>query len=374
MLLANIAVAQPSIPGLKGRASLIAPEFDFELREAAATPAGDVWAVVVARPRGKPTGVESFVLASFRVGGEVTRTDLQLPGVELAAPTGARRRSPRRVVEDIESLGDGRVVLALAAGTNPASIVIKRAGVTELDAPQPLPFAPGTDIHELVALADGRLLAVGTSGTRPIVAEITAEGKTVWQQQISADPVFVDAARATRDGGVVVLGRRGQSVESQEIWIAKLSPKGALEHSVTYAARGGTVCELSGGGFAVVTHAVGTKGFDLTLRLLGSDLRERSSRPLLSDQLNPAVDIAPVPSGGFVIAGSRDRGLWVGHHDASGTVIWNEHREPQPPDVEMVFNLKLLAQRDTLALAYTAFTTVDREQRQAVRVLTFVVK
>jgi hypothetical protein len=134
------------------------------------------------------------------------------------------------------------------------------------------------------------------------------------------------------------------------------------------------VTELSGGGYAVVTHAAGARGFDVTLRRLGPDLREQWSKPLASDQLNPAFDVASVPSGGFVVAGSRDRGLWLTHYDANGGVVWTEHRPPQPPDAEMIFNMKLLAHGETFALAYTAFRTEGREQRQVVRALTFGVK
>jgi hypothetical protein len=367
-------MSDAEIPGLRSRATLASSDLDFELREAAVAASGEVWAAVAARPRGNPTAAESFVLATFDGSREVTQMPLRLPGAE--PPSDASRRAVRRrLLEDMEVTADGRLAFALAPGANAASIALMRSGAREVEPPRALALSGAdADVQELVTASGGRLLAIGVAGNRPIVAEITPEGKTLWQQEITADPVLIDAARATRDGGVVVLGRRGLALDAQEVWIAKLSARGRLERSVTYAARGGAVAELTGGGFGIVTHAAGARGFDVMVRVLTEDMRERWSKPLVSDQVNPGFDIAPATSGGFVVAGTKDRGLWVTHYDADGRVVWTDHTVPQPPDVEMVSNLKLFSRGDTFVLPYTAFTMEGREQRQSVRVLTFVVK
>jgi hypothetical protein len=196
VLAANAVTAQTAPPGLRSLGTLAAPDLDFELREAALAASGDVWAVVVGRPRGQPTAPESFLLASFDARGEVTRSALQVPGAEQA-PTTARRRSPRRVVEDIEVSADGRVVLALAAGPIPASIALVGSSDRQLESPRSLGLSRDAEIHELVVVPGGRLLAAGTAGKQPLVAEITPDGKVIWQQPITGDPVVIDGARAT---------------------------------------------------------------------------------------------------------------------------------------------------------------------------------
>jgi hypothetical protein len=312
-------------------------------------------------------------LATFAPGREVVRTALTLPGADAAAGPAARRG--RRVLGDVAATRDGRLAFALAPGPNPSSIALLRTDARELEAARPVVMpSPDVDVQQLVQTTGGQLLALGVANNRPFVAEIAGDGKTAWQQPIAADPALIDMGRPTRDGGVIVVGRRGLNVDAQEVWIAKLSARGALERSMTVAARGGAVAPLAGGGYAVVTHAAGARGFDVTLRVLTDDMRERWSKSLVADQVNPAFDVAGTPSGGFIVAGSKDRGLWVTNYDVEGRVIWTDHRVPQPPDVEMVFNLQLIARGDTFVLPYTAFTLEGREQRQSVRVLTFVVK
>ena len=371
-LIVSAVAGQSKIPDVRSRATLSAPDLDFELDAVAAAPGGEVWAVVVGRPRGNPTAAETTMLASFGGAGAVTRTPVQLPLADRPT-TVARRGAPRDAVKDMEVAADGRVVLALPRWDTPPSIALVSATGKALETPRPLELSRDADIQELV-LVGRRLIALGTVSNRPLVAEITTEGKTIWQQTIDAEPVLIDSARATRDGGVVVLGRRGSSSGSQEVWLAKLSAKGSLERSITLPARGGAVAELAGGGYSVVTHAAAARGFDVTLRLLSEDLTERSNKPIASGQLNPAFDVAAAPSGGFVVAGTRDRGLWVTHYDSGAAVVWTDHRPPQPPDVEMVSELKLFERAGTFVLAYGAFVTEGREQRKVVRVVSFGAK
>ena len=371
-LIVSAVAAQTKIPDVQSRATLSAPDLDFELDAVAAAPGGEVWAVVVGRPRGNPTATETTMLASFGVTGAVTRTPLELPLADRST-TDVRRGAPRDLVKDMEVVANGRVVLALPRWNTAPSIALVSATGKTLETPRPLELSRDADIQKLVVVGS-RLIALGTVGNRPLVAEITTEGKTIWQQTIDAAPALIDSARATRDGGVILLGRRASSSGSQDVWIAKLSEKGSLERSITLPARGGAVTELAGGGYAVVTHAAAARGFDVTLRLLSADLSERSNKPIASGQLNPAFDVAAAPSGGFVVAGTRDRGLWVTHYDSGAAVVWTDYRPPQPPDVEMVSDLKLFGRAATFVLAYTAFTTEGREQRKVVRVVSFGVK
>jgi hypothetical protein len=165
-------VGEAEIPGLRSRATLAAPDLDFELREASIAPDGEVWAAVTARPRGNPVGAESYVLATFDARSQVTRKPLQLPGADVNT---SRRAARRRVLEDMEVTADGRLAFALARGAAPAPLAVMRADARDASPLSPPAMSTDVDVQELVVAPGGRLLAVGSSGNHPVVAEIAAD-------------------------------------------------------------------------------------------------------------------------------------------------------------------------------------------------------
>ena len=374
--LAASAPAAADIPGRLGQGVLAAPDLDFELYEAALSPdARETWLVAGARPKGEPTAPAAVVLATFDARGGVVQSALALPAAG-AADAPSARAARRRPVDDLAFGPQGQLLVAIGGGASRSpQIVPLPAGSRDPGTARPVIVqGESFDIQELVRLRDGRLLAIGNAGGNPLVAEISASGETVWQNAVPADPAAIDMAAPSPDGGVVVLGRRGADLATQEVWVAKLSAKGGLDHAVTIAARGGSVAPLGGGGYALVTHQAGARLFDVTLRGLAPDMRELWTRTLVADQVNPAFAVAPAADGGFVVAGTKDRGLWVARYTAGGEEVWTEHRVPQPPDLELVSNLALLVRDEVFVLAYTAFTLDGREQRQSVRVIRFEVK
>ena len=73
---------------------------------------------------------------------------------------------------------------------------------------------------------------------------------------------------------------------------------------------------------------------------------------------------AAVPSGGFVLAGVKDRGPWRSRIGASGAEVWTDAQDPRTrKEVEIVASIDLLARGDRLAAVYTAFTVEDRRQK-----------
>ena len=272
---------------------------------------------------------------------------------------------------------DSRGDLLMAGGHAANSVVVVRVrgDASHIETPKPLVAATATfDLQRLVRLRDGRVLALGLALDKLASAEIGENGRLAPSKAFAASAALVETAEATFDGGAVLLARRGFEVATAEIAIAKLSARGDLERTRALPGRTGSIAALKGGGYALVSSQAGARGFDVTLRMLDSDMQERSATRLVTDQVNPGFAVIATPSGGFVVAGSKDRGLWVSEYAADGKAMWTESRVPAPPEAEMVFNLRLLIAGDTVVLPYTAFTIENREQRKSVRIVKFQVK
>lgn len=359
------------IPGLLGRASLASGDLDYELQSAAATPDGKaLWFVASAHAKGQVRG-GTLVLAAVDARNDITQSSLTLDAPDKPAEP-VSRSARRQLVDGMAFDSRGDLLIQVGRGATPPAIVRVQLDSRRVEAPRPLQLTTSnSDVHKIVRLTDGRVLALGNADDKLFAAELADNGRMVWQKSLAAESGFVEMAASTFDGGAVVLARHGQDVASAQIWIGKLSSKGELERAITVPGRTGSAAALREGGYAIVTSQAGARGFDVTLRLFGPDMRERSSSPIVKDQVNPEFAVVAAPRGGFLVAGTKDRGLWVSQFGADGRAIWTETRTPTPPEAEMVFNLRLLSVGDTFFLPYTAFTLDGREQRQSIRVLKF---
>jgi hypothetical protein len=373
MAIGSVIVAA-DIPGVAGLASLASRDLDYELESAAAAPDGrSLWFTANARRRGDAVGQPSLVLATMDAGNTVTQSPLALDA--FGAGVDASAAPARRALID-SMVFDARGELMIAGGRAANGLAAMRvAGLRTAEAARRVPLSSsGFDLHRLARLANGRVFAFGVAGGKLTGVEVAENGRLVGEKALLASPAFVEMAASAFDGGAVVLARRGFEIATAEIWAAKLSSRGDVEQTITLPGRTGSIAALKGGGFALVSSRAGTRGFDVTLRVLGPDMRERSANQLVTDQVNPAFSVVATPSGGFVVAGSKDRGLWVSEFAPDGRPLWTEMRKPAPPDAEMVFNLQLASTNDTVFLPYTAFTLEGREQRKSVRIIKFQVK
>jgi hypothetical protein len=368
-------VVSAEIPGVLGRASLANSELDFELQASAVAPDGQaLWFVTTARPKGQVRGDGSLVLATVDARNQLTQSALVL-GPPVAAADQLNPGAPRQLVEGMTFDAHGDLLIAVGRGRAPAAIVKVPTATRRADAARPLQLSTADfDLHELVRLTDGRVLAFGIVEDKLFAAELADNGRVAWQKTLPVPTGVVEMAAPTSDGGAVVLARRGQDTPPGEVWVGKLSPKGDVERAITFPGRRGSVAALREGGYALVTSLPGARGFDVMLRVLDRDMHERSSTRLATDQVNPGFSVVAAPREGFIVAGAKDRGLWASQIAADGRSLWTEARTPAPPEAEMVFNVQLRAAGDTLFLPYTAFTLQGREQRQSIRVVKFQVK
>jgi hypothetical protein len=204
---------------------------------------------------------------------------------------------------------------------------------------------------------------------------VTPTGAVTWERVLPADGVRLESMSTADDGSLLVLGRSGADVTKATLWVATLSPKGELLTQATFPGHDGEIARLRDGSAVLVFDRVAEKGFDVFVKTLGPDLRERSTTPLMSAQLTSgAFRIAATPDGGYLIAGVRDRGRYVARFDAAGKERWSDSRPPAAPGLEIVMRVELLVRGRTVLLPYAAYVVEGREQRQAVRVARFTLE
>lgn len=362
-----VVVAGVEIPRLAWQATLQSAEREYELRSAAVSADGSaVWLAMATRPRGALSGPEQPVVTSISAAGKPTGRLID-PG-DASGGTLA----PRRGVIGMMAGPDRSIVLAVnRSGADPALATIDPAAAKPV-ASRPLSFPAGApEIARLVELTGGRRLIVGTLGNRPFVGELTRAGAPGWQRVLEEENVNLDDGSSTADGGAVITGRKGADPAATQVWVAKLSAKGEIERQATFDGWLGAAAQGSGGGYLLVTTER-ARNASVTLTGLTPALTTRWTRAIPAGQpTTPPFRVAGVRGGGFIVAGVKDRGLWLSRVAEDGAAVWTEARPPAPPLMETVLNVELLSRDDTFFLLYTVFVVEEKEQRQLVRAMRF---
>jgi hypothetical protein len=360
--------ANAQIPAKQWESTLESPGQDYELRGAAmAMDADGVWAAVAARPRGRLGGAEQVLMTMITGARGVAR-----PLIDLASDNRIALPPARHAIRGMAAAGDAQVLTGLSHRAGGMTLAILDGKSGEIAQARTLAFQSGQpEIARFAPLTGGRTLVIGTLGTRPFLSEVSAAGGIVWERVLAQDHVNLDAAAATSDGGAVISGRVGLDPEATRVWVAKVSQRGELERHAEFTGWVGNVAQGVDGGFLLVTTERG-RDAQVTLRGLSPNLDQRWTSAMPAGQPStPSYRVAPVPSGGFIVAGVKDRGLWVSRIDAAGKTVWTEARVPTPPQVEAAINVELLSQRDVFIVVYTLFAVDGKEQRQLVRAIRF---
>lgn len=367
-VLGSALSAFAEIPRVLWETTVQSDQQDFELHAAAMSPdTADVWLGVAARPRGRIGAPEQVLVTSISAKGAAAS-----PMIEMSSDSRLSGPVERRALQGIAPGVDGQLLVGLSlrsTGSTLATLASQTGRFTDVRA---WTFDSGKpEIARLVPLHRNRLLAVGALGTRPFVAEMDASGKTVWQRALVEENVNLDSGAPTADGGMVVTGRKGIDPASTRVWLAKLSATGAVERKAEFDGWLGSVAQGVDGGYLLVT--VG-RGRDAKVTLLGLDgsLQQRWVSAMPAGQpTTPNFRVSAIPGGDFVVAGVKERGLWMARVGSGGALVWTEARVPKPPAVEVAINVELLARNDAFIALYTVFGVEGKQQRQYVRALRF---
>jgi hypothetical protein len=228
-------------------------------------------------------------------------------------------------------------------------------------------------IRRVVPVDERRVAILGAVGAAPIFAIIDVDARTVAVRgAFGSEEVTLIGAAVGADGGAAVVGEKGTFPDSSA-WVARLSTTGAVVTSKMLPGRPLDIARSADGTTILLLQRGTLLASEVVLQVLAPDLTPRSERVLVANQrFVPAFRAAAVPSGGFVLAGVKDRGRWLSRIDAAGAEVWTDARDPRAQkDAEIVTSIDLLARGDRLAAVYAAFTVQDRRQRKVVRITRF---
>jgi hypothetical protein len=362
------AAPAEEIPRLAWRTSLQSADREYELRAAAISADGSsLWVGVASRPRGTIGGPEKLILTSIAGAGKPTGLV-----IDASADASLADLTERRGLLGMSAGRDRAIVLGLDRRSAGIGVATLDAVSGRIAAARPLAFDSGKpELARLVPMPDGRILTVGTLGTRPFVAALSADGTVAWQRVLDQENVNLDDGAPTTDGGVMVIGRQGADPSATRVWVAKLSAKGEVEREAAFDGWLGSIAQGTGGGYllAITDRA---RAASVTLTGLGPALETRWTRPMPAGQpATPAFRVRPIRGGGYIVAGIKDRGLWVARIGDDGTPVWTDAQSPAPPQVETALNVELLSRDEAFFVVYTVFAIDGKEQRQLVRVIRF---
>ena len=364
--------ASAELPGVLGTVRVSDPARDLTLLEATTSADGaSTWLLVASRPRNQRTASPDLQL--ILVDAKGASAPIPLPA--LRPPVGADpfAAPPRqRVIHGLVLGPDGQPVLGLARSHLPVSLLPITSSGKAAGTPVPIRLKTDADLVGLARLSKGTLLMLGAVGVRAMVAQVSPDGAVAWERDIpTTAPLRLEEAWATPDGGAVLFGRSGRDAQNAQLWVGTMTPTGEITAQSFLPGFDGTLARLPDGQVAVVVDQVDAQLFDTRLSRLSPSLAEQGSAPLIENHIAAGMTrVVPAGSAGHVlVAGVRDRALWVTRLDARGQPVWTETRPMDPQKPELVDGTTLLARGNVAVLAYGANVLENRSLHQQIVVL-----
>jgi hypothetical protein len=369
---AACVAAGGAIPGSSPRITLSDPARDYELRAAALSPDGaTIHMISAAYSKGRPSDSVSLIWTIADASGRVVsqRDPLaMLPPADAAslaasgpdAGTGLALTSDGGAFLVLQnSTGDVRLVRLPRATESAIARVIDVGGRAPV-------------IRRVLTTPTDHLLLVGSVGTQPLVATLSTDGKVLTRYELHEDVMTIVSAVVDADGGAVVVGEKGVFPDATT-WVGRLSARGDVLKTTEFPGQPADIARGGDGTYLVLIEKTGAAASEMLAKGLGPDLAERWARSLVTGvRGGTSFRASPVRTGGFIVAGTKNRGLWVSRLKADGTEAWTDASDPaSSPEMEMVSHLELVSARDIFAAAYSASVVVGREQRRVARAIRF---
>lgn len=230
------------------------------------------------------------------------------------------------------------------------------------------------EMRGLRAHAPNRLLITGSTGTLPFAAEVDIDGRVLRKWVVRDLPGAVVVAQPTGDGDLVALIDTSSAAEPTLV-VARIGADGAVRSRVDRNGVAMDLAVLRDGGVAVTYARSRVTSHEVRLLLLTAGVdAARSDAELLVSPTSPArFRLAAAPRGGLLVAGVRERGLWLARIDGAGQRVWDSWSDPRrTAELEMTLGIDLQADdRGRYMLAYSALIAEGRRQVQVVRALRF---
>lgn len=347
------------------------PQLDYELRSVVMTaPNGPTHLMVGARPHGRPGETESLLWITVDAAGKLlSRHDM--PGAVTATDRAAMQVNDPSAGRNF-ALIDDRAVLVLNTADGGIRLV-QLSGASIQPQIQRLDLgSAGVTVRRVLPTQDERLLLVSTVGPLSTLIEVDRDGQVVGQRAVrERDMIAIDAVPLS-DGSAITLGEKGTRPQ-MFAWLGHVTRSGEVLHRRLLPGRPLDIACGTDGACILLIEAMTSGASDVVMVGLSPQLQQQWKRPLMTAQ--PPVTsfrIAPIESGGFIIAGRKNRGMWIARVQADGTEVWTEAREPESsPELEMVSDVEISSNGALFAPAYTTFVVREREQFQVVRLMRF---
>jgi hypothetical protein len=364
-----------AIPGIVAETSVSSADDDYQLRSATLSDDGEIIQVIVAASiKGRRSEPHSLLWLTIDESGQVLSRD-NLSKTLVTASKGRVDLSRPWAGSNIVAINDRIFVLLPFVSDGLRLVDLSRAKRGDV-AGAPVDVLSGSPIIHRVMVNDaGRLVLHGSVRGNSLVAEIDTNGET-----IHAFPPLPGDGRMTvigslfeSDGNATLIGERG-NYSDPEVWVGRVSAEGEVLKSASFSGRPLDIVRGGDGTYVVLFERSGPERTEIVLKAVAaSDFGARWSRVLVERQLIPhRFEVAPVSSGGFIVAGVKERGLWVSRLDSTGTEIWTYAHDPESSsELEMVDHVDLDWMKDDFVVTYGAYVVVGREQREVVRAVRF---
>lgn len=363
--------ADAALPADTATITVADPQLDYDLRSVAmVAPDGPTHLMIGARPHGRPGETQSLLWITVDAAGQLlSRQDV--PGALTATDSAALQVNDPSAGRNF-ALIDDRAVLVLHAADGDLRL-LQMTGAGKQPRVQRLDLgAAGATVRRVLATQDDRLLLVGTVGPLSTLSEIDREGKVVGQRAVrERDMVAIDAVPLA-DGSVITVGEKGIAPE-MFTWLGQVTSKGEVLNRRLMPGRPLDIACGKDGACILLIEAMAAGGSDVVMVGLSPQLQQQWKRSLVTAQPPmTSFRIAPIGSGGFILAGRKNRGVWIARVQADGSEVWAEAREPQAsPELEMVSDVEISSNGALFAPTYTTFVVREREQFQVVRLMRF---
>jgi len=227
-------------------------------------------------------------------------------------------------------------------------------------------------VRKMTAIGGNRVRLLGEVGGIPVIAEVDANGKVLTETKFQSGAMSLVSVVSQDDGSYVAAGEKGTHPMSST-WIAKVVRDGKATGEVSYPGRPLDFTRGTNGEYLLIVETVRNGNSEIVAKGLKADYSQSWSRVLASGQkMGPSFRVVALPSGGFVIAGVKDRGLWISRVTAAGVETWTEAHAPgASAELEMTLNVEMEARQGMVHVAYSAFIVEGRRQHQVVRTIRF---
>lgn len=361
--------------GIKARTSSFElPGQTVEMRSFSPVGRGGVFMLVGARDEGAPAS--SVRLLSLQgapsASSDVRSQALRAAGAETAG-LGMADESP--LAGSLLAVDDQGSPYTVAVALN-GSVQLTRFGVSgraeqafKVDLPD-----RSVSIRRLVWMGSGEFMLVGSAGSRPLLVAVDRAGKLRQRYTVQEDDAAAVAVAAMPEGRLAVLIEKG-SASDPGLSLVVLGQGGGVLHRAELSGRPIDLAVGSRGQIFVLVERRAVTTRDLVALTFSSNLVPATSRTLVGEKtLLGRFRVIPMLDGGVLVAGRKERGLWLARLSEQLAEVWTAWTDPrQSPEVEVTMDLDLARTADNVYVGYSAMVVRDRRQSSVVRVMQFPV-